>query len=363
MFTNFKQFSIETFMIFMFVPLLFFACSSQDLEFIQPYQFINKDFESIAELPPLEEEEPVIQEPERSEVTNSNAIEPILPNLSSATSEDDIDETAKEFLANVSDFVVDLDDDTEELLTGEARNLNSTAVDQLLGEGVELNNGILQIAILAAESSPVSSLFPSLVLPQLPDLLINPSGRLTGEDEFGFDLDFEFVRVSTLVGSCAVAANQAYDEALGQLNNQRAIRIETANQNLNRRVAEAEARLLSRDQAALDEYRASLTTLRENINNNIDAANNLQTFSPELADNLRYYTLLYSYYYKYIIDLNYDFYLEYHERLRDNEVAIAGILLQQSLKNINNDYNMAKSNLDNVLQTSLNNCHNQGSGN
>jgi hypothetical protein len=364
MFKLLKQ-NYRTSALFITVCAIFFfiGCASQDLEFLRPYQFINNDFEDVADLPPLVEEEPEIEQPAESEIKEPEVASQISNDLEGAESDEDIDEETVAVLSQVSNFVEDQEDGQEEAVASAAEALDEEEVDAVLNEDAELDEAILAVANAAAESDQIGDLFPTLDFPEfeIPDGF--ESGRVKLIDETKFTNVDDFLRIEQLVGPCADAANTAYNNALGALNNQRTTLTNTARENHARRLAEAESRFTARNNAALVNYRQSLTILNVFISNYIRNANNIARFNPRLASNLRYYALLYLYRTRFLLDQQLALNNLYLSTLRFNEISTANSLLNQSLTTITNNYNTTLATLDTTLRNSLNNCHNQGTGN
>lgn len=348
---------------FLVVALLFFRCSSQDLEFIQPYQFVVENI-TVEPLPPVTETEPPVAEPPAPVVREPEVVTVIINDIENAESEDDVEEETVQILTAVVDFVEAQDDEKEEAVAQKAEALDEDVVGDVLREDAELDERILATAVAAAASDEIGNLFPEIELPTLPGDI--PGGRLIFEefDEIEeIEIDLELFRINTLVGPCATTAQNAYDVELNNLNTQRTNNLNTAEQNFNRRVSEADARLNARNLAALNNYRASLLAVQSFINSYLRAAASIQRFSPRLASNLRYYALLYMYYYRFIIDESYRFNLEANARFRTQEVNNATTLRQQTVNTINTQYNTRLAELNTALRNALDNCHNQGTGN
>ncbi|HSI76991.1 MAG TPA: hypothetical protein VK957_13910 [Lunatimonas sp.] len=345
-----------------FLALMFMRCGTQELEYIQPYQFVNEEFDGIGELPEVPDEDPVIVEPEYPEIVYSPEAQALLDDLASAESEADIDAFSITLLERIAAFVEGQPEGLSKELKELAERLTEADIIAMFDEDAELDPDLLALVQAAIGSTDIGFLFPYIIIPP----------GLTEEDasdrkDFSSDLDknmmLENLRTATLVGPCADAARDAYNRAVDRLEASRTAQLATTETNYQNRLTAAQQRLIMRNAAAFTIYQNQLQFGILYGNLMLAAANNIARFSPILASYYRWYALLY------LVHLRNLYGQMYTLSIRANQIAFiqetTNALLQRNLiiSIIEANFNAALANANNLLQAALNGCHNQGAGN
>src|SRR5690606_6493265 len=89
------------------LALTLYNCSSKDLEFIDPYEFVNEEFDEL-EVVPVADPEPAFTAPETGEVANSEETLAIIADVMGATSAAEIDPATTEALATIDALAAEL---------------------------------------------------------------------------------------------------------------------------------------------------------------------------------------------------------------------------------------------------------------
>lgn len=347
---------------FSFLAFTFIRCGTQELEFIQPYQFVNEEFDGIGELPAVPDENPVIMEPEYPEIEDSEEAETLLDDLASADSEAEVEAMSVTLLERIAEFVEEQPEGLSEELVELAEALTEADILAMFEEGAELDPDLLALVEAAIGSADLGFLFPDIIIP--PGLIeVDPGDRKDFSTDLKKSIMLENLRTATLVGPCADEARAAFNLAVDRLEASRAAQLAVAETNYQNRLAAAQQRLITRNAAAFTLYQSRLQFGIMYGNLLLAAANNIARFNPTWANYYRWYALLY------LVHLRNLYGQQYTLSLRANQIAFTqettNALIQRNLINsiIEANFATALANANNLLQASLNACHNQGTGN
>ena len=345
-----------------FLGLTFIRCGTQELEFIQPYQFVNEEFDGIGELPAVTDEDPVIVEPEYPELVDSEEAEDLLDDLGSAESEADVEAGSISILESIAAFVEGQPEGVSEELKELAEGLTEADILAMFDEDAELDPDLLALIELALADMDIEFLFPDLIIP--PGLT---EDDVDARKDFGTALEknlmLENLRTATLVGPCAEEARAAYEQAVVRLEASRTAQLATTETNYQNRLTAAQQRLVARNAAAFTLYQSRLQFGILYGNFLLAAANSIARFSPVWANYYRWYAFLY------LVRLRNLYGQMYILSLRANQIAYmqetTNALLRRNLIRsiIEANFNAAMANANGLLQVALNACHNQGAGN
>lgn len=195
--------------------IMFLRCETKELEFIQPYQFVNEEFDDVGELPPIMEPELVIEEPELAQVAEPEDTQLLLDDLESAESDADIDESSITILEKVAEFVEE-SKKTSEVIQEQANNFSEDEISEFFDESFEITVELLELAEEINQNVDIGYLFPGLDIPlDLED--IDFDGRKDFNTSLQRELFLANLRIATLVGPCADAARASYQSAILRL--------------------------------------------------------------------------------------------------------------------------------------------------
>lgn len=343
------------------LAMMFLRCETKELEFIQPYQFVNEEFDDVGELPPIVEPEPVIEEPELPQVAEPKNTEPLLEDLDAAESDADIDESSITILEKVAVFVEESEETSEEIQE-QANNLTEEEISEFFDESFEISSELLELAEEANQNADIGDLFPGLDIPlDLEDL------EFDSRKDFNTSLHKELflanLRIATLVGPCADAARASYQSAISRLESTRSTQLTTAETNYQNRLNLAQQRLADRNAASLILFQERLQAGQATVTRILRAANNVSRFNSRFASIYRYYALIYMVNLRSVVGRAYTLSLTANQNTFNRESADALVLRNETITTINANYNTELVRVDNLLQTALDTCHNQGAGN
>jgi hypothetical protein len=338
--------------------LILSNCSTQELEFIDPYEFINNDFDGIGDLPAVNDPEMSFSEPETGEVADAEETLAIIADVLRAASGEDITSQTLTSLERVSVFAESLPASVME----KAESLDALAVANLLDPETTLpaNLADLQVA-LADVSSDIAQLLSQIVLSvdferfraanaaiKAPSVYVNPTDVLA----------------QSLVGPCADAANSAYAEVTTTLRGQRDAQLATVEANYSRRILEADARYTARLALHAEDLQVNIDEIAATITQLLDAATHSDSIGePEIAEELRILALFYTIEARTALMTWNDLVLELLENVLAEEKAAIQERRVLVTTEVTANFNAAKVQADAILTNSLNDCHNQGSGN
>ncbi|WP_158859854.1 hypothetical protein, partial [Lunatibacter salilacus] len=313
-----------------FLVLTFVRCGTQQLEYIQPYQFVNEEFDGIGELPAVPDEDPVIEEPEYPEIVDSPQAAVLLDDLTAAESEADVDAFSVNLLEQISEFVEELPEGASEELKELAEALTEADIMAMFEEGAELDPALLELVQAALGSSDIGFLFPTIIIP--PGLIEeDPEGRKDFSTALEKSLMLENLRTATLVGPCADEARAAFNRAVDRLEASRTAQLATTETNYQNRLTAAQQRLITRNATAYSLYQQRLQYAILYGNRLLAVANSIARFNPAWANSFRWYALLYLTHLRYLYGQNYTLWLRANQNAFMQETANA--LLQRNLIN------------------------------
>lgn len=354
--------SLTRILLLSFLALTFIRCGTQELDFIQPYQFVNEEFDGVGELPAVPDDNPVIVEPEYPEIVDSAEAEALLGDLGAAESEADVDALSITILESIAAFVEEQSEEASEELKEFAEGLTEADILAMFDEDAELDPDLLALVEAAIGDLDIEFLFPDLIIP--PGLTEDDvDARKDFSTALEKNLMLENLRTATLIGPCADEARAAYQLAVDRLVASRTAQLATTETNYQNRLTAAQQRLATRNAAAFTIYQSRLQFGIMYGNLLLAAANSIARFSPVWANYYRWYALLY------LVRLRSVYAQMYTLSLRANQIAYmqetTNALLRRNLIRsiIEANFNAAMANANSLLQAALNACHNQGAGN
>ncbi|MDX1760563.1 MAG: hypothetical protein R3218_00235 [Christiangramia sp.] len=340
---------------------LLWNCDTQDLEFIDPYEFVNDEFDNIPDLPEVVDEDPVIIEPEVGTVEQSAETQSLVNDIINAGSTGELSEESKAKLQNVENYSAQLSASVNE----QAKNLTNSDIANILDPTQELNADLEQLReALKNAPAEIRALLPKIQLTvdfdDLPSTTNTATASTTAFDP-GNSLDFFMQTVS---GPCADAAYDAYDEKLVELTGQRDANFFIIESNYARRISEADARLVERQNAQAERLETIRTQMIDATEDILAAAEEADSIGEtEMAAQLRQLALLYAVDARSALNEWNILVLELLQVRMTQEKAEALAIREAKTAEVTAQFTAAKVQADALLQQSLNNCHNQGSGN
>lgn len=349
------------------LAMMFLRCDTKELDFMQPYQFVNDDFDNVGELPPITEPEPIVEEPELPQVVEPEETQTLLNDLDDADDEGDIEESSITILEKVAEFVFAEPEEASEIVQEQANNLSEDEILEFFDENFEISADLLEVAENAKQNADIGFLFPGLDIPlDLEDLDLEDldfDARKDFNTTLQKELFLENLRTATLVGPCADAARTAHQSAISRLETTRSTQLATAETNYQNRLNLAQQRLGVRNAASLALFQERLREGQLIISRFLRAANNVSRFNARLSSFYRYYAFIYMINLREVYGRSYTLSLRANQNAFNREISDALVLRNQSITTINANYNTELVRIDNVLQAALNTCHNQGAGN
>ncbi|UCS93974.1 hypothetical protein KZP23_02760 [Echinicola marina] len=334
-------------------------CGTKDLEFMEPYEFVNDDFDEVEDLDPVEDPDPEIEEPETGQVNNSDQTEEILTNILNAEKEEDIQPETQEALTTINTVSSTAPASVKE----KAAAIDEATVDKILDVETELDEDLEEVSgQLDQLSDEIKALLP--VIDFSVDTESNPDDRiLQGLKQVDMDLEAS-MRTMAVVGPCAEAAESAYNELMSSLTAQREDNLETIEANYQRRLAEADTRYNSRLTAQVDKYQENLAQIRSVTTSLIQAAVQLDLLGlSSLAEETRFLALYYALYARFELERWNNQALNLLASRRDVEKATALDIKESREAEVNNAFTDRAESASGIYEGAVNNCHNQGSGN
>lgn len=347
--TNFTSFPLNTIKFFALAifALLLVNCSNDDAPVVYDFE---EDFADLDELPEVEDEDPIITEPDAGKVNNSAETQAIVSDLNSGN----VSAETQTKLNSVDSFVpAELED--------EAQNLDENGVEAILN--TTAFTGDIAALKTALENAPaeIVALLPSIEF----SADFQGRERVSERLKSGIVVDFsnkEFFAQSQNAGTCRENANKAYNDAMAAPIAKRDSQLATIAANYTRRLGEAEARHVAR-QAALDAARADFREdLKQTAVDLITAANDLTATDADLAGQIKELALIFTV--SASSDLN-----EWYSAASNLILVIKGeekavVVLREETKTaeVLAAFTAIKNTADSKLTSALNKCHNQGSG-
>ncbi|MGY6522244.1 MAG: hypothetical protein ACXIUD_10965 [Mongoliitalea sp.] len=336
------------------IGLAFVQCADKDLEFLDPFNFVNNDFDNVGNIPTVNDPDPAAVIPPLAESIEPAITQVVITDITGATSPDDITEENQEILSDLSAGIAALTPAQQATFAAEINALSAERIAEILNEEDGLSEAALAAVEALLQNPEISNLFPELRLPQpLP-----PAA----------ELDFDWIeeglnaRINTLVGPCADAARAAYDEALTRITQNRDAQLATITANFDRRTQEAATRAATRITQVNTLYQQRIQTV-QSVGSNLQlAAAAIQPLSANLANSIRQFAFVYVVSWKtaLVAGLNAD--LAAIEAARLADIANATTARYTAIASLTAAFNAALQEINAILNTALNACHNQGSG-
>lgn len=338
---------------------LMYNCSSKDLEFIDPFEFVY-DFGEV-EMDSVEDPEPSFDEPDTGEVTGSVSTQAIIEDVTTATAVEDIDASTRTGQESINDFSQGLSTEVLQIAAG----LDATGAAAILNADNELDSELASLATqLSGSTGTLQELLPSIDFScsaedgQEVAKALNKGQIVT--DSFGL----EPVAQSTLFGPCVDAAEEAYDEAVAGVALQRDENITLIESNESTRLSDADTRFDARFTQQQDDYtsnEAALLATVEGLISAVDAA--VALGDTDLTEELQLLALFYAVNGRTDLQEWNAAVVECLEALQAEEIATIEQLADDRTAQVLANYNSATAEVDSLLADALNNCHNQGAGN
>nr|MBI1230573.1 hypothetical protein [Cytophagales bacterium] len=349
------------FLLFSLIGWMFLQCETKELEFMQPYQFVNDDFDGIVDLPAVADPDPVIEEPVAGEILESEEVQNIEEELGAAESEADVEASTVTILEKIAEFVLEQPEETSDEVIELADVLTEEQIAAIFDAETELDPEFIVLAEEANEDLDIGELFPDIILPPLDEE--NVDGRKDYSMPFDKNLIIENLRTATLVGPCADAARDSYDAAISRLVTIRDGQLATAQATFQTRFLAAQQRFEARNLQAILDYQNRLQASIVFVNRLLVVSTRLARFNVSWARWYRWYAWIYMIRTRDTIDRLYRFALQASQVAYDRDIANAEQQRDSVRTTIQANFANAVANADSILSAALNTCHNQGAGN
>jgi hypothetical protein len=349
------------FLLFSLIGWMFLQCETKELEFMQPYQFVNDDFDGIVDLPTVTDPDPVIEEPVAGEIVESEEVQNIAAELGAAESEADVEASTVTILEKIAEFVLEQPEETSEDVIELADALTAEQIAEIFDASTELDPEFIALAEEANGDLDLGELFPDFVLPPLD--LDDIDGRKDYSVPFDKNLFIENLRTATLVGPCAEAARDSYDAAISRLVTIRDGQLTTAQSTFQTRFLAAQARFEERNLAAILDLQTRLSASIDVVTELLAVSNSLAGVNTSWARWYRWYAWIYMVRTRDTIDRLFKSVLEANLTAYDNDIANAEQRRDIVTTEIQSNFDTAVAIADSILTDELDKCHNQGAGN
>ncbi|MDT0647453.1 hypothetical protein RM545_12195 [Zunongwangia sp. F260] len=342
------------------LSLLLVNCGTEDVDFIDPYEFVNEDFNDIPNLAEIEDADPVIIEPEVGSVDNSAETQAIIDDILNAGPDGEISQESRTKLAAVGAFTADLPASINE----RAQALDAAGIASIMDESTPLDADLEELAAaLANAPEEIRMLLPRINFTvDLEGLraVTNPNTKnqvLPGFDGFN-------VVSQTISNPCEEAAYEAYELRIEELIEQADANYFIIESNYARRLDEADVRYEERTALQEERYAESKAAIIATLENLLLTAQQLENMGEtELATQLRELTLMYAVAARNAL-IEWDILVaELLINFMEQEKAQALEIRERLTTQVNTDFETVEDMADARLTTAVNNCHNQGSGN
>ena len=343
------------------LSLLLWNCDTQDLEFIDPYEFVNDDFDEIPDLDEVEDEDPEIVEPEVGTVEKSAETQSLVSDVLNAGSTGGISEESKTKLQNVQTYTNSM----PAAVNQKAESLTTAEVANILDSEQELDADLEQ-ARESLKNAPaeVKALLPKIQLTVDFDDLNSAARPKSGLPQSINDFGSMDILAQNVSGPCADAARAAYEERMLELREQRDANFFIIESNYARRLDEADARLASRKDAQAAKLATIKAEMLDATGDILAAAEEAESIGEtETAQQLKQLALLYAIDARSALNEWNILVLELLQVRMTQEKAEALAIRDAKTAAVTAAFNAAKAQADALLQQSLADCHNQGSGN
>ncbi|UZH54637.1 hypothetical protein JRG66_11735 [Salinimicrobium tongyeongense] len=346
------------------ISALLWNCDTQDLEFIDPYEFVNDDFDEIPDLSPVEDEDPEIVEPEVGAVQESAETKSLVTDVLNAGATGGISPESEEKLQTLQSYTQQLPASVSQ----QAQNLTPADISDILDPAKALNSDLDQLKeSLKSAPAEVKALLPTIQFTTDLEGLDNMAADYSNQQQSVFNtLSGSPIEtfMQTVSGPCAEAAYDAYDTRLQELTEQRDANFFTIESNYARRVDEADARLAERQNAQAERLETIRTEMIDATNDILAAAEEAESHGEtQIAEQLRELALLYAVDARTALSEWNSLVLELLDVKMEQEKAQALEIREDKTAEVTAEFAAAKAQADALLQEALNDCHNQGSGN
>jgi hypothetical protein len=335
---------------------LLYNCSSDD-DTPEP-EPTAPDFEEVADLPAVEDEDPQITEPETGSIEASEETETIVTDVLNAENTGSISDATKESLSKVGAFSQQLPASVQE----KAANLDEAAIDAILNQDEELDADLAAVRDQLKDlPEEISKLLPEINFTADLEALKAMGTKTSGNKTYDFgDLD----PVSQVTGSCGEVTRAAYAEKIEDLTAQMETNLSIVTANYTRRLNEADARYDDRLESQEELYATNKTDIKATLTNILAAAEKATSIGETaLATQLKQLTLLYAIDARAALEEWNVLVLQLLDNRREAEKATALEIKEVKEEKVAADFATSKDQADEILNEGLANCHNQGSGN
>lgn len=340
--------------------LMLHNCSSKDLEFIDPYEFVNTDFENV-EMVSVADPDPVFEDPDLGEVAISEETSALIADILAANSSGDVSATTLAAQALISDFAEELPAEVLAI----AENLDAADIAAILDPNTELDPALVDLVALLEQASPeLLALLPAIDFGDATEeaqaaLKAGLKGKIVVDRE-----NLAPVAQSTLFGPCADAAQEAYDAAVEGVDEQRDENLDLISGNEATRLDDTQTRYDSRVVEHEENYEANVAIIQAETEDLLAASAAAEAFGDaELAADMQLLALIYAVQGRISLQEWDEAALELLALTQQEEAAFVEQLADDRSGEVIANYNDAISEADTLLVNALNNCHNQGAGN
>ena len=333
--------------------LLLESCKSQELEFVQPFNFVIEDLE-----PPditLELEAPVIEEPALPSVQTPSETKQQVSQLSAATTPQDVPAAVQNTLNATASVLTDAGVSASQVNSfdaGDFSSISSTPVSSL-------NSNILAAGAAAAQDPVLTSLFPSISVPSGRVAAGSASGTVIVEN--GPMIPFE------VTGPCADRARDLFETARAALLQLKADKENETEDFYAPLYTQLSTRQTSRNAKAADSLNVRIARLNSLVSDMLTVsdrfANNADQAYKDLSFQIRSLALVYYLYTYSLIRTVYDLTITANEAAKNSEKSDLDAAKQNNLDFILQKFNETQATYEAALAKSLSDCHNQGGGN
>lgn len=340
--------------LFLSLGIALFQCTGKDLEFLDPFNFVNNDFENIGAIPTVNDPEPAPVIPPLAQIVQPEVTQAVVNDISGATSPADITPANQQVLSDVSEAIADLTPAQQAVFATEVSGLSAIRIAEILTNEAALSEEALEAVEALLANPDMRALFPELRLPE----------AVPASAELDFDLIEEGLnaRINTLVGPCADAARAAYDQAVIRITQNRDSQLASLTANFDRRTQEAATRATNRIAQVNTLYQQRLGTVQTIATSLLLAANAIQPSDAALATQIRQFAFVYTVTWRTALFTGLAADLLAIEAARLADIANATAARNTAVAALTTAFNAAIQEANAILNTALNSCHNQGTG-
>lgn len=338
----------------LFIGMAFFQCSDRDLEFLDPFNFVNNDFENVGTIPTVNDPDPAPVIPPLAEIIEPEITQVVVTDITGATTPADITPANQLVLSDIEEAIEALTPAEQAVFAAEVGALSADRIEDILNVEDALSPETLAAVEALLENPDMSALFPELRLPQP----VPPAAEL------GFELLEEGLnaRINTLVGPCADAARAAYDQAVTRITQNRDAQLATITANFDRRTQEAATRATNRTTQVVTLYEQRIQNAQTVAIGLLASATAIQPIDAALANRIRLFAFVYVVSWKTALTTGLAADLVAIEAARAADIAAATNARNTATATLTASFNAAITEANAILNTALNACHNQGSG-